>query len=176
MDAEVGSGAKISAETEVGSGANISAETEVGSGSEISADTYYISDDSTAPKKYDYIVCMDGKKLADGGAAIIKVWRRLLNPGGVIILGVDNRYALREFCGNGEGMDSWDDSMNRLGRFSKLELEEMLKSAGISNYKFYYPVPDMRMPQMIFTDSYMNGINTRERLNDYNYHDDYHND
>ena len=171
MDAEVGSEAKISAEIEVGSGAKISAETEVGSESEISADTYYISDDSTAPKKYDYIVCMDGKKLADGGAAIIKVWRRLLNPGGVIILGVDNRYALREFCGNGEGMDSRDDSMNRLGRFSKLELEEMIKSAGISNYKFYYPVPDMRMPQMIFTDSYMNGINTRERLNDYNYHD-----
>jgi cytidyltransferase-related domain len=74
--------------------------------------------------------------------------------------------------------------MNRIGRFSKAELEKMLgvvsnigkdntptKDRAEMSWKFYYPVPDMRMPQMIFTDSYMKGINARERLNDYNYHD-----
>lgn len=130
-----------------------------------------VSEDSSAPKVYDYIICMDGKKLGEEGPALLEEWSKRLYPGGTIIIGADNRYGLRNFCGDETGMDSRDDSMNREGRFSKLELEKMIKDADLPNYKFFYPVPDMRMPQMIFTDEYMNGINTRERLNDYNYHD-----
>ena len=130
-----------------------------------------VSEDSSAPKVYDYIICLDGKKLGEEGPALLEEWSKRLYPGGTIIIGVDNRYGLRNFCGDETGMDSRDDSMTREGRFSKLELEKMIHDADLPSYKFFYPVPDMRMPQMIFTDDYMNGINTRERLNDYNYHD-----
>ena len=123
-------------------------------------------------KKYDYVICMDGRRLGENPVESLNDWLNVLKPEGKLILGVNNRYALKAFCGDPAGMDSRDESMAGAGRFGREELITIINAAASDiSYKFYYPVPDMRMPQMIFTDDYQNGINARERMNDYNYHD-----
>lgn len=147
-------------------------------------------------KKYDYIINLGVKEnsydLTDFIAGLLKC----LKAGGKVLLGAHNKYALRSFCGDRDGMDSRDDSLRKKGRYGRNELEEIINGAinkavseGIHesinesgkkqsnhldssfDHRFYYPVPDIRMPQMIYTDDYKNGTNARERLNDYNYHD-----
>ena len=122
-------------------------------------------------EKYDYIICLDVKGDSVSLKRKLAVWIKTLAPGGKILLAAGNRYALRNFCGDRTGMDSRDEIMSMDGRYTRGELADIIEEAGDGRalYKFYYPVPDILMPQMIFTDDYMVGINARERLNDYNY-------
>ena len=48
---------------------------------------------------------------------------------------------------------------------------EILKKAGMKEVKVFYPVPDNRMPQMIYTDAWYDATNAAERLVDYDYAD-----
>ncbi len=141
-------------------------------------------------QKFDYIIVMGSDPITDllrtlnipvmGSDTI----NRLLRAGGILILGADNRYGLKYFCGAGEsctgipfmGINGYHEALLQErkpeGRlYSRQEWEEILKKAGFSTYRFYYPVPDMRMPQLIFTDRYQKGVNAAERLVDYDYSD-----
>lgn len=128
---------------------------------------------------FDYVVALDQLDNSKEPVQTINKWVKLLKEKGTLLLGVDNRFGLKYFCGSGEkhsdipfdGINGYiimDD--NNTGRsYSKQELCKMFQEIGDINYKFYYPVPDNRVPQMVFTDSYQKGINASERLIDYNY-------
>ena len=138
-------------------------------------------------EKYDYVVCLEALECVSDPKSFLQGMMGLLSKDGRIILSVDNRFGLRYFCGSGEkhtgipfmGINGYyrNTGINQIGEaegrsFSIGELTLLLKDSGVQNYKFYYPVPDSLMPQMIFTDTWKNGINAAERLNDYNYNDE----
>ena len=131
--------------------------------------------------KFDYIVVV--RTLENKGygylekKAYIEYLERLqtyLKPDGKIILVVDNRCGIQYFCGAREahtgkpfdGINGYPNGTTGCS-FQRKELIELLKASGLNNYKFYYPMPDYQMPQLIFTDEYHNGINISERLNCY---------
>ena len=139
---------------------------------------------------FDYIVCLEEMEKAGDPAGFIRSLLSFLKPDGTLILGADNRFGIRYFCGSKEkhtgipflGINGYFDGMEEYlprqwqrktpGRsFSRRELEEFLLAAGARNYKFYYPVPDLCMPQMICTDAAIPYGEIRERLNDYDYAD-----
>ena len=39
--------------------------------------------------------------------------------------------------------------------FSKRELEKIIRDAGFSKWKFYYPYPDYKFPDSIFSDDFL---------------------
>ena len=157
-------------------------------------------------QQFDYLVCVDkaeSRLIASGrepeqtdpdsrggteagiktGSALYR-WKEFLSPGGKILIGADNRYGLKYFCGAGEpgtGLPflsvnnypkEWVFDLQDGSRmYSRLEWKEILKEAGLSLHQFYYPVPDKTMPQMIFSDRYQDSRNALERLNDYDYED-----
>ncbi len=143
-------------------------------------------------EKYDYVICLEALEYVSDPKSFLQGMIGLLKSDGRIIFSVDNRFGLKYFCGSGEkhtgvpfmGINGYyrnirleDSSKNSaatgIGRsFSIGEITSLIKESGAENYKFYYPVPDSLMPQMIFTDAWSNGINAAERLNDYNYHDE----
>ncbi|MDO4622180.1 MAG: adenylyltransferase/cytidyltransferase family protein [Eubacteriales bacterium] len=128
-------------------------------------------------RTYDYIIAVGAlEKEADPVAAIRK-WIGSLKKGGILLLTAENRYGLKYFLGDRPSEDSLPFSgiSNELSEetakrfFTRQELLQILQNAGAEAHKFYYPVPDGRMPQMIFTDAYSNGLNAAERLIDYDY-------
>ena len=132
---------------------------------------------------FDYIVCMEQVERETDPVDAVRRWMQLLAPGGILILGADNRFGLNYFCGAGEkytghpfmGINGypreWPAQPAEGRLYSRKEWQEILAEAGAVHSRFYYPVPDRTMPQMIFSDHYQDSAGAIERLNDYHYRD-----
>ena len=130
---------------------------------------------------FDYIIAYHSLDFTDNESEALDLWMEYLKPEGHLLLVVENRYGLKYFCGARDpytgvcydGVNNYLKGASKNGRcYSRAQLEDIIKGLGSINYKFYYPVPDSSMPQLIFSDNYMDGINAFERLVDYDYQDE----
>lgn len=127
---------------------------------------------------FDYIILTGILERACGGssdrrkyAEYLQKISALLKKDGILLLAVDNRMGLRYFCGAKEphagrafdGIRHYPAG-TRGYSFTRQELKEILELAGFSQNKFYYPLPDYKLPQLIYTDSYLPSQNLGERL------------
>ena len=120
-------------------------------------------------KKYDYITLIGVLEYAGKFTPteqpyldFLKCVKSLLNEGGKLIIAIENKFGLKYFAGAGEDhtgrmFDSiegypLDGSVSTFGR---VELEELILSAGFSETEFYYPVPDYKIPKTIYSDNYL---------------------
>lgn len=71
-----------------------------------------------------------------------------------VILMMNNRLGVVNICENNE-------SINNL--FNKNELEDLLDSLGFKYRKFYYPLPNYTIPNVIFTDKHLPNLETINR-------------
>ena len=69
---------------------------------------------------------------------------------------------LRERATIGRIYDTILENANKL--YGKKELEKIFKNLKIKNYKFYYPLPNYKMPNVIFSDEYMTNENTTKLM------------
>ena len=91
--------------------------------------------------------------------------KKFLKDDGVILIALSNRLGLKYFAGFREehsnqffnGINGYDNE-DHAQPFSKTELEDIIKSAGFSNYKFFYPYPNHEFPEVINTDKFINEI------------------
>ena len=129
-------------------------------------------------EQFDYILLVGILELVGAGQAAktpyieyLKQMKKLLKPKGKILLAVNNRLGLKSICGE---IDSYThepfSGLNQYPKgtrgysFSKAELDEILLQAGLTEKKYYYPLPDYKIPQLIFTDEYLPSENLKERL------------
>ena len=85
-----------------------------------------------------------------------------LNPKGTVFLALDNRYGLQYFAGCKErltgsyfeGLEGYPNSEG-VCTFSKSAVLEMVKKAGFSNVKTYYPYPNYRYMTALYTDQHL---------------------
>lgn len=84
---------------------------------------------------------------------------RHLNPGGKIVIAIENRIGLKYWAGCREDhTGAWFDGIENYGNvknvktFTKSDLEKVLKESGLSKWEFYYPHPDYKLPVCIFSD------------------------
>ncbi|MCI8273617.1 MAG: hypothetical protein HFJ55_06010 [Clostridia bacterium] len=109
-------------------------------------------------KQYDYIILYDLKYIKDV--------KKYLKENGIILLIVDNKFSISAFAGakpkygNIYATIMEDDKKT----FSKSSIEKELKQNGFENYKFYYPLPNYRMCNVIFSDEYMPNENTTKLM------------
>jgi 2-polyprenyl-3-methyl-5-hydroxy-6-metoxy-1,4-benzoquinol methylase len=142
--------------------------------------TVYAGDlkDIVFDKKFDYIVLPgilelqgNGKSEQQPYIAYLEQVKSLLKPGGKLLIAVENRYGLKYFCGEAEPYTKeFFAGINKYpvaGRgycFDRQELIDLLQAAGFPYYKFYYPVPDYKLPQVIYSDQHLPGDEMRERI------------
>lgn len=127
---------------------------------------------------FDYIIITGILERACGGSKnpqdysnYLRKVSRLLKDGGILLLAVDNRLGLKYFCGAREshggsafeGINHYPNG-TRGYSFDREELKGIVSRAGFGELRFYYPLPDYKLPQLIYTDSHLPEQNLRERL------------
>lgn len=128
-----------------------------------------ILNNEVANESYDYII---GIGIIESCSQIQKLMSFLYNAlkeNGRLLLGADNRLAIRYFCGDrdrftGSVFDSIENYAhlgdkvveNFGGRaYSKVELEQMLDKAGFMNRVFYSVYPALERPQIMCSETYL---------------------
>jgi SAM-dependent methyltransferase len=113
---------------------------------------------------------------------ILRRASELLNPGGQLILAIENKYGLKYWAGSREdhtaglfdGIQGYSNQDTSHETFGRQELIDLITRSGFENIHFYYPHPDYKIPHEIFSDHYLPGIHQtltdapnfdRDRLN-----------
>lgn len=97
-----------------------------------------------------------------------------LDVNGRILLAVDNKFGLRFWAGNTEkilekkfvSLIGYNDALQKTETYTKKYIECVLKEIGY-NTRFYYPLPDYKMPNVIFTDEQLPEYNSIDKYNPY---------
>lgn len=117
---------------------------------------------------FDYIVGIDILEESESPVELLKQCHKLLKPHGHLLLGAENRYAIKYICGDRDpytnhsfdGIENYrrlsDVDMDTIaGRcYSMSELQDMLIKAGFSNDKFYSVMPSLQEAQLIYAQDY----------------------
>lgn len=120
-------------------------------------------------EKYDYITLIGVFEYAENYISskepyhnFLKTIAKHLKSNGKIIIAIENKFGLKYWAGCKEdhtgkyfeGIESYPSSRG-VKTFAKHEIESIIESCGFSNYKFYYPYPDYKLPTNIYSDKYL---------------------
>lgn len=121
-------------------------------------------------KKYDYITLIGVLEYAPlyvqaakPFETLLKNANHLLNTNGEIIIAIENRFGLKYFAGCKEdhlgkpfiGIEGYDCGRTKVQTFNKKELIQLFKNAGFLSWDFFYPYPDYKFPECIYSDVYL---------------------
>jgi GT2 family glycosyltransferase/SAM-dependent methyltransferase len=119
--------------------------------------------------KYDNIVLVGvleySNMFIDGvhsARELLRMAKSMLKPGGSLIIGIENKLGLKYWAGAPEdhvgkpyfGIENrYDDHTPQT--YGRVELENLLHSAGLVNTEFLYPFPDYKLPSIILREKSM---------------------
>lgn len=129
-------------------------------------------EDIRIEQKFDYITLIGVWEYAglyvsgeEPHKEMLRKLQRYLKPQGKLIIAIENKMGLKYWNGAkedhlGKAFVGIEDYRNTLGirTFSKPEICAVLEGTGISRYEFYYPMPDYKLPDTIFSDKYMPAV------------------
>lgn len=143
---------------------------------------HIISDlQAVSNQRFDYITMigflerLNGRKSTREEYAIyLEKIKGLLKENGKILLAVENRYGLKYFCGYYEtytrvpfaGINQYYEQSSGY-TFSKAELEDIFDKANMIRRKFYYPLPDYKLTQLIFAEDNLPSNSIRDKVINY---------
>lgn len=120
-------------------------------------------------EKFDYVTLLGVLEYAGKfteGSNPFKIFlenaKSYLKPNGKLLIAIENKFGMKYWAGaredhTGRFFDSIEDYKNdkEIQTFGKLELEELIKSVGFKDMIFYYPMPDYKLPKIIYSDEYL---------------------
>lgn len=85
--------------------------------------------------------------------------KTLLKPDGTLLIAIENQFGLKYWCGAREdhtsipfdGINNYKLKNTKSRTFSKAALDELIKKSGFKNTFFYYPMPDYKLPTVIYS-------------------------
>lgn len=120
--------------------------------------------------QYDYVVLIGGlekvalvqeqrRKIQD----IFDDLHKLVKENGKVLFAVQNKFGLKYWAGSPEehtgryfdSIEGYDATQGIARAFSKYELSDIFNKSGFQKVNFYYPFPDYKFPQQIFSDEYL---------------------
>ena len=120
-------------------------------------------------EKYDYITLIGVFEYAasyinskNPYEEFLNIIKKYLKPNGKIIMAIENKLGLKYWSGCKEdhtgryfeGLEGYQNT-DIVKTFSKKELEKLLKKTGFKDNEFYYPYPDYKLPNIIYSDEYL---------------------
>lgn len=118
---------------------------------------------------YDYIVLSGVLEQSETPVHVLAMLHRLLKTDGRMLLGVNNRFGLRYFCGDrdpytGRSFDGIEDYRRAYAKqedrfqgrmYTKNEWGQLLKEAGFDRFRFYSVLTDLDNPSLIYAEDYL---------------------
>lgn len=96
--------------------------------------------------------------------AMLRRVQGFLKPNGKILIAIENKMGLKYLNGAredhvGKRFAGVEDYRFHTGvrTFSKPELVQMFENCGICKFQFYYPCPDYKLPDSVYSDAYLPG-------------------
>lgn len=125
--------------------------------------------DITFEEKFDYVTLIGvleyAGKFTEGNTpfkTFLENAKSYLKPNGKLLIAIENKFGLKYWAGaredhTGRYFDSIEDYPNDKGiqTFGKKELEDLILSAGFRCLEIYYPMPDYKLPKIIYSDDYL---------------------
>lgn len=122
-------------------------------------------------EKYDYIVmlgifekicCCDGKEKCDD---LLNKFYGWLTPGGKLLFTANNRAGIKNICGYmvEEELGSFE-GVNSDYYFYIDELKKVVENTKFQSYKVFYPLPDYKLTQAVYTDEFPPKGNIGDRV------------
>lgn len=120
-------------------------------------------------EKYDYITLIGVLEYAalyidaeNPYVEFIKIIKKHLKPGGKVLIAIENQYGLKYFAGCKEdhvgaynaGIENYRNTI-RVRTFSKPMLQKIVSKGGLPVQEMYYPYPDYKFMQSIYSDKYL---------------------
>lgn len=101
--------------------------------------------------------------------------KQLLKPDGKLLIAIENQYGLKYWCGAledhvgipFEGMNQYRTTGRGVRTFSKAALEKLIKDSGYKNTFFYYPLPDYKLPTVIYSEDCLPHNDNMQNLQSY---------
>lgn len=120
-------------------------------------------------EKFDYVTLIGvleyAGKFTDGDTpfkTFLEKANSYLKPKGKLLIAIENKFGMKYWAGaredhTGRFFDSIENYPNdkEIQTFGKVELEELIKSVGFKETTFYYPMPDYKLPKIIYSDEYL---------------------
>lgn len=102
--------------------------------------------------------------------------KTLLKPNGKLLIAIENKFGMKYWAGAPEdhtsivydGITGYSEQ-SKVKTFGKEEIKKILENSGFNNTKFYYPLPDYKLPTLIFSDEYLPDEKTIENYIPYYY-------
>lgn len=117
-------------------------------------------------QKFDYITLIgvleyqgDYTNTENPYEDFLKKIKTLLKPNGTLLIAIENQFGLKYWCGAREdhtmipfaGINNYMLNDAKARTFSRAALKELIKGSGYKNSFFYYPMPDYKLPTVIYS-------------------------
>lgn len=128
--------------------------------------------------QFDYITLIGVLEYAPSFSTSSKPFQEFLNyvksllkPNGKLFIAIENKFGLKYWAGaredhTGKLFDSIEGYKESKGvrTFSKNELKNLLEECMFNKIKFYYPVPDYKLPFQVFSENSLPSIGELREL------------
>lgn len=126
-------------------------------------------DDLTLSSRFDYVTLIGVLEYADRfmesadpHLCLLKKATAFLKPGGTLFLAIENALGMKYFAGAAEdhlgnffsSVEGYPE-LKRKMTFGRKELLDMASRAGFRTVNCYYPIPDYKLPDAIFSDDHL---------------------
>ncbi len=127
-------------------------------------------------EQFDYVILYDSNQC---DVEFFHQIAKLLKPKGHLLVSYQNSLGMKYLCGmpmqhtnqHFGWLEEWKENATR-HYFGRVEIENVLKQSVFKKYQFYYPLPDDRFVQMVYSDYYLPKENLEERIMPYYEHTD----
>lgn len=129
-------------------------------------------------EQFDYIIIVGALETICNGSQddtdyikVLKYIKRWLLPQGKLLVAVENRFGIRYWCGAVDrhtgkpysGINNYP--LGSCGiTFDREQIRRIFIRAGLQKIKFFYPLPDYLLPQVIYTEEYLPKGSVKERV------------